>query len=119
MKGEDGKLTASKAAPEADVCMDIWMAEINPETDTHGIAIAATWNPMPRAVKSAVTTQEAYLEAVSDILISQGRRRPHRLETRIQESREGAGNCLRRLNLGLRRAAVACATVHAKAYFQS
>lgn len=76
LKGEAGRLTASKAAPDADVCMDIWMAEIGPPIDTHGIAVAATWNPMPRVVKSAVTSQEVYLKAVSDILISQGIRKP-------------------------------------------
>lgn len=76
LKGEDGKLTVSKAAPDEDVCMDVWMAEIHPEMDMHGIAIAAAWNPMPRAAKAADTTQEAYVKAVSEILAGEGIRKP-------------------------------------------
>jgi hypothetical protein len=76
LEGEDGKIKVKKAAPEADVCMDVWMAEVEPETEKKGIAISAPWNPMPRPVKSAATTQDVYVKAVSEILIAQGLRKP-------------------------------------------
>jgi hypothetical protein len=76
LKGENGKLTVKKAAPEADVCMDVWMAEMDPEVDMRGIAVSAAWNPMPRVAKAAATTQEVYVKAVSDILVAQGIRKP-------------------------------------------
>jgi hypothetical protein len=76
LKGAAGKMTVSKAAPDADVCPDVWIAQINRETDAHAIAIAATWNPMPRPVTSAATTQEAYVKAVSDVLAGKGIKKP-------------------------------------------
>ena len=76
LKGEAGKLTISKAAPDADVCPDVWIAKIDRETDAHSIAIAASWNPMPRPLKSADTKQETYVKAVGDMLISKGIGKP-------------------------------------------
>jgi hypothetical protein len=68
LKGENGKVIVKKAGPMEDVCTDVWVAETEPELDTRGIAVAAAWNPMPRAVKSSATTQEVYIKAVSAIL---------------------------------------------------
>ena len=76
LKGEIGKLKAGKAAPDEDVCPDVWLAKTDRELDTHAIAIAASWNPMPRPVKSADTKQEVYLKAVSDILVAKGIKKP-------------------------------------------
>src|SRR3954453_10416384 len=65
LKGEKGKVTATKAAPEAEVCMDVWMAELNEgsEEDHDAIGVAAAWNPMPRAVKAGDTKQDTYVKA--------------------------------------------------------
>lgn len=78
LKGEAGKLTVQKSAPMDDVCMDVWMADTKPEPDqdVKGVAIAADWNPMPRPVKAADLTQEVYVNAVRDLLIAQGIRKP-------------------------------------------
>jgi hypothetical protein len=78
LKGEQGKLTVKKSAPMDDVCMDIWMAETDAESDMdlRGVAIAADWNPMPRAVKAGGTTLEVYVNAVGEVLITQGIRKP-------------------------------------------
>lgn len=76
LKGEAGKLTMKKAAPMEDVCTDVWVAETEPNKDINGIAVAAKWNPMPRVARATATTQEAYVNAVSAILTTQGIRKP-------------------------------------------
>lgn len=76
LKGENGKLTVQKSAPMDDVCMDIWMVEMDLPVDMRGIAIAADWNPVPRPVKVSGTTQEIYVKAVRELLIAQGIPKP-------------------------------------------
>ena len=78
LKGEKGKVTASKVAPEPDVCMEVWMAELKEvsEDDDDAIGVSAPWNPMPRAVKSADTKQDVYVKAVSELLSAQGIKNP-------------------------------------------
>jgi hypothetical protein len=93
LKGEAGKLTISKAAPDADVCPDVWLAQIDPETDTDAIAIAASWNPMPRPVKSADTKQESYVKAVGDMLIAKGIGKPVvRITQHLRADLDGDGD---------------------------
>lgn len=76
LKGEQGQVTVQKSAPMDDVCMDIWMAETESPVDQPAIAIAADWNPMPRAVKNSSTTQDVYVKAVRELLIAQGIAKP-------------------------------------------
>ncbi|MES2598981.1 MAG: hypothetical protein V4662_26865 [Verrucomicrobiota bacterium] len=93
LNGEGGKLTAKKAAPMEDVCLDVWMTEVEPETEKQGIAICASWNPMPRPVKASSNTLEVYVKAVSDILISQGIRRPTvKILQHLRTDLDGDGN---------------------------
>jgi hypothetical protein len=91
--GESGKLTAKKAAAMEDVCMDVWSAEVEPEIEKDGIAIAASWEPMPRPVKASSNTLEVYIKAVSDILVSQGIRRPTvKITQHLRTDLDGDGN---------------------------
>ena len=76
LKGEQGQVTVQKSAPMDDVCMDIWMAEMESPVDQPAIAIAADWNPMPRAVKVSSTKQDVYVNAVSELLTAQGIAKP-------------------------------------------
>ena len=77
LKGAQGKVVASKASPDEDVCPDVWLAELgDKDFETEAIGIAASWNAMPREVKSADTKQEVYVKAVSDILLEQGIKKP-------------------------------------------
>lgn len=76
LKGESGKVKVTKAAPEADVCMEVWMAELDEVIDEDCIGVAASWNPMPRSVKLADTKQDVYVKAVTDILTAQGIKKP-------------------------------------------
>lgn len=74
LAGEQAKVSGGKAAPDADVCPDIWMLDITPEPDLdrHAIGVQAPWNPMPRVAKATSTTQEVYLKAVRDLLGGKG-----------------------------------------------
>lgn len=76
LKGEQGQVTVQKSAPMDDVCMDIWMTELDSPVDQPAIAVAADGNPMPRGVKSAGTTQDVYVKAVRELLIAQGIAKP-------------------------------------------
>ncbi len=76
LKGAKGKVTAKNVAPEADVCTDVWVAELDTMIDDDAIGVSAAWNPMPRPVKSADTNQDAYVKAVTDILTAQGIKKP-------------------------------------------
>jgi hypothetical protein len=76
LKGAKGKATATKIAPEADVCMDVWMAEFDDVIDEDAIGVCAPWNPMPRPVKSADTKQDTYVKAVAEILTAKGIAKP-------------------------------------------
>lgn len=78
LKGEQPPVTATGAAPEADVCQDVWMMEVTPapEEMPHAIGISAAWEPMPRRAKFAATTQEAYVKAVTALLTERGIRAP-------------------------------------------
>ena len=78
LTGELGKVSGGKAAPDADVCPDIWMIDITPEPDLdkHMIGVQAPWNPMPRVPKVTSNTQEVYLKAVRDLLSGKGMANP-------------------------------------------
>lgn len=76
LKGEAGKVAASKASPDEDVCMDVWMADLEREIDSDAIGISAPWDPAPRPVKIADTKREVYVKAVSEILAGEGIRKP-------------------------------------------
>ena len=74
LTGEAGKVTVGKAAPDVDVCPDIWMVPINPEPDLDKalIGVRASWDPAPRKAKSLDTTQDVYVRAVTDLLSAKG-----------------------------------------------
>lgn len=49
-RGLIGQLTAKGAAPEVDVCPDVWLAKLLQVGREEGLAIACEWNPQPRPV---------------------------------------------------------------------
>ena len=71
-------VTAGKAAPDEDVCPDVWLSPVSPDPTEGpaGIAVSASWEPRPRPVKGLDLTQETYLQAVRDLLISKGIAKP-------------------------------------------
>lgn len=76
LAGAAGEATGGKAAPNEDVCPDVWQQPFKPEVETHFIAVAAPWNPMPRTARKSDKTQEVYLKAARDFLINKGIAKP-------------------------------------------
>lgn len=76
LSGEAGKIAAGKAIPNPDVCPDVWMHELTPETDKPLIGVSATWDPAPRKAKQTDTTQPVYIKAAADFLATQGIAKP-------------------------------------------
>jgi hypothetical protein len=86
LQGETKSVVGGKAAPDADVCPDVWMQTITPEIDpddrSRAIGVNAPWNPMPRKAKATDTTQDAYVKAVRDLLSDKGIAKP---QVKIQQ----------------------------------
>ncbi|MEQ1749238.1 MAG: hypothetical protein ABL974_07430 [Prosthecobacter sp.] len=80
LTGETGKVTGAKAAPDGDLCPDMWRhkltTEIEPDTRKNAIGVNAAWEPMPRQSKSSSLTQEIYVQAMKAVLSGRGIERP-------------------------------------------
>lgn len=78
LKGEAGTVSAARAAPDPDVCPDLWIQELTPEPDLQrkAVGVNASWEPMPRKVTISDTTQEVYVKAVREILAEKGLAKP-------------------------------------------
>lgn len=76
--GEVKSLTAGKAAPDDDLCPDLWMQTFTPELDLEEkvIGVNAPWNPMPRLPILADVTQKKYVAAVRELLVGKGIAKP-------------------------------------------
>lgn len=72
LKGEVAPLTASKAAPELDVCPDVWLANVKWKGDKRAIAVSAPWDSLPRKVQASPTNDEALAKAALDLLAGKG-----------------------------------------------
>ena len=49
---------------------------MQPATEKSAIALAVPWNPMPRTAKASDKTQEVYVKAAHDFLVSKGIAKP-------------------------------------------
>ncbi len=76
LTGKTGDGVGGQAAPNAEVCPDVWEQTIQPATEKSAIALAVPWNPMPRTAKSSDKTQEVYLKAAHDFLVGRGIAKP-------------------------------------------
>ena len=80
LEGEVGKVIGAKAAPDVDLCPDVWLQKISNEsasdTRRHAIGVQAAWDPMPRKSHAPSLTQEVYVQAMQAVLIGQGIERP-------------------------------------------
>ena len=75
LNGELGKATGGKVEQNPDF-EDIWMQPLTPEPESKAIGVSASWNPQPRKARSADTTQEVYIAAARDFIVSQGIAKP-------------------------------------------
>ncbi len=76
LSGEIGEATGGKAAPDLDLCPEVWVQTFAPAIEKQAIAVSAPWNPLPRTAKAADATQEVYVKAVREFLIGKGIRNP-------------------------------------------
>ena len=67
-----GEAKASKPKPEDVPCEETLFVELSPKPEKGLIAIAASWNALPRPPKVIDTTQKAYVDAVRDFLKTKG-----------------------------------------------
>jgi hypothetical protein len=64
------------AEPEGVPCEEIWAVSLSPKPENGVIAIAASWNALPREPKAIDTTQTVYVDAVRDFLKTKGIEQP-------------------------------------------
>ena len=76
LTGKTGDAVGGQAAPNAEVCPDVWEQTMQPATEKSAIALAVPWNPMPRTAKASDKTQELYVKAAHDFLVSKGIAKP-------------------------------------------
>jgi hypothetical protein len=76
LTGKTGDAVGGKAAPNAEVCPDVWEQTLQPATEKSAIALAVPWNPMPRTAKASDKTQELYVKAARDFLVGKGITKP-------------------------------------------
>jgi len=95
LKGPAGSVTAGKAAPEADVCPDVWMQIITPRPDPSApvtLGVNASWDPMPRAAVMADTGDGALAAVVRGMLVKRGIAIPEvKIHQRLQIDLDGDG----------------------------
>lgn len=71
-----GEVKGGKPKPVEDVCTDTMAVSLSPKPEDGVIAIAASWNALPREPKVIDTTQKVYVEAVRDFLKTKGIEQP-------------------------------------------
>ena len=74
LNGAAGTVSAAAAAPNTDVCPDVWLQKITPQPalEKDAIGVNAAWDPIPRKAKKTDVTQEVYVEAVRELLKGKG-----------------------------------------------
>lgn len=70
--GEVGKANGGKPISEAEVCPESQTVKFAHKPDGAIVAIAASWNPLPRVPRLADKTQSVYIAAVHDFLAAHG-----------------------------------------------
>jgi len=64
-----GETKGGKPKPsQEDVCSDNFVVSLSPTPEKAAIAVAASWNALPRKPRIADTTQQIYVDAVRDFL---------------------------------------------------
>jgi FG-GAP repeat len=72
-----GQAKGDKPKPsEEDVCSDMLTVALSPNPDKGAIALAAPWNALPRKAQILDSTQQVYVDAVSDFLKTKGIEQP-------------------------------------------
>ncbi|HJT44980.1 MAG TPA: FG-GAP repeat protein [Chthoniobacterales bacterium] len=92
MAGALGEAKSGKPKNEDEPCPDTLSVELSPKPDKGVIAIAATWNALPRKVRVLDPTQNVYLDAVRDFLKTKGINEPKaKIENIVRVDLDGDG----------------------------
>lgn len=95
LEGEQGKVTGSRPAPEADVCQEVWMHPITPAPDPQSapaLGVNAPWNPQPRQPVPLDIPKEVLEKALRDLLVGRGISSPKvRLTQMLRVDLDGDG----------------------------
>jgi hypothetical protein len=78
-----GETKGSAPKSVSEPCPDTMEVSLSPKPARGAIAIAATWNALPRKPRTADTTQKVYVDAVRDFLQKRGIKNPKVKITRI------------------------------------
>jgi len=71
-----GEAKGGKPKAVEDVCRDTLAVSLSPKPEKGVIALAAPWNALPRKPRAGDTTQQVYVDAVSDFLKTKGIEQP-------------------------------------------
>jgi hypothetical protein len=71
-----GDAKGGKAEPEEAPCKETLSVSLTPKPEKGVIAVAASWNALPRKVQVLDPTQKAYVDAVRDFLKTKGIHEP-------------------------------------------
>jgi hypothetical protein len=71
-----GEAKSGKPKPEDVPCEETLFVELSPKPEKGLIAIAASWNALPRTPKVVDATQKAYVDVVRDFLKTKGIEQP-------------------------------------------
>jgi hypothetical protein len=83
---------AKPKANEEDVCSDLLVVSLSPESEKGVIALAAPWNALPRKPQVTDPAQKVYVEAVRDFLQTKGIEQPKvKIENIVRVDLDGDG----------------------------
>jgi hypothetical protein len=83
---------AKPKANEEDVCSDLLVVSLSPESEKGVIALAAPWNALPRKPQVTDPTQKVYVDAVRDFLKTKGIEQPKvKIENIVRIDLDGDG----------------------------
>lgn len=88
-----GQAKGDKPKPlEDDVCPDVFAVALSPKPEKGLIALAASWNALPRKVQNLDVTQQVYMNAVRDFLKTRQIKEPKvMIENILQVDLDGDG----------------------------
>ena len=70
LSGYVGTITAGKAAPDLEICPDVWMQKVTPEKEGEKVTIGvnAAWDPLPRKATIVKQPGEELVEYTKGLL---------------------------------------------------
>jgi hypothetical protein len=87
-----GEATAGKATSEGAPCEETLAVSLSPKPGKGLIALAASWNALPRKPRALDPTQQVYLDAVRDFLKTRGIEHPQaKIDSILRVDLDGDG----------------------------